>query len=70
MDLPIRMKIIYNAKQRYAIPLKYGDKCLTFLTRLVLQVKASICSIIKGNQLLFCLKFPEFAVVVIIFIFF
>ena len=35
MVLSIRMRIIYNIKHRYAICLKFGDKFLTFLTKLV-----------------------------------
>ena len=46
MSLPIRMRIIYNEK-RHAIRLKFGEKFLTYLTKLVLKVKASICSAIK-----------------------
>ena len=52
VDLPIRMRIIYDVKHRYAIRLKFGDKFLTFLTKLVLKMKASICSTVKENLLL------------------
>ena len=45
-SLTIRMRIIYNEK-RHAIRLKFGEKFLTYLTKLVLKVKASICSAIK-----------------------
>ena len=60
------MKIIYNVRHRYAIRLKFGDKFLTFLTKLVLEGKTSISSTIKENLLLYCRKFSEFLVVVII----
>ena len=59
------MKIIYNVKHRYAIRMKFEDKILTFLTKLVLEAKASICSKIKENLLLNCRKFSAFVVVVI-----
>ena len=61
----MRMRIIYNVKRRFAIRLKFGDKFLTSLTRLVLQVKASICSTIKENLLVYCRKFSTFAVAVV-----
>ena len=54
MDLSVRMRIIYNVRHRYAIRLKFGDKFLTFLNKLVLEGKANICSAIKENQLLYC----------------
>ena len=37
MDLPNRIRMIYNVKHRYATHLKFGDKFLTFLTKLVLK---------------------------------
>ena len=40
---------MYNVKHRYAIPLKFEDKFLTSLTKLVFEAKASMCSIIKQN---------------------
>ena len=66
MDLSIRIRIIYNVKHVYAILLKFGGKLLTFVTKQVLEVKASICSTIKENPLLYCLKFLALVVVVII----
>ena len=66
MDLSVIIRIVYNVKYRYAIRLKFGDKFLTSLTNLVLQAKASICSTIKENLLLYCRKFSAFVVVVII----
>ena len=65
MDLSIRMRVIYDVKYSYAILLKFGDKFLTSLTKLVLEAKASICSTIKENLLLYC-KFSAFVVVIII----
>ena len=47
------MRVIYNVKHRYAICLKFGDKFLIPLTKLVLEAKASICSTIKENLLLY-----------------
>ena len=54
MDLSIRMRAIYNVQHCHAIRLKFGDKFLTSLTKLVLEPKASICSTIKENLLLYC----------------
>ena len=65
MDLPIQIRSIYKVKHRHAIRLKFGDKCLTSLTKLVFETKTSICSTIKENLLLYCLKILAFAVVVI-----
>ena len=59
------MRIIYNVRHRHKIRLKSGDKFLTFLTKLVLVGKTSICSTIKENLLLYCRKFSAFAVAVI-----
>ena len=59
------MRIIYNVRHCVAVRLKFGDKFLTSLSKLVLQVKASICSTIKEDLLLYCRKFSAFVVVVI-----
>ena len=66
MDLSIRIRIIYNVRHGYAIRLKFGDKLLTFLTKQVLEGKASICSTINENLLLYCRKFSALVAVVII----
>ena len=66
MDLSIRMRVIYDVKHHYAIRLKFGDKFLTPLTKLVLEAKASICSTVKENLLLYCSKFSAFVAVAII----
>ena len=58
--------IRYNVKHRHIIRLKFGDKFLTSLTKLVLEGKASICSTFKENLLSYCRKFSAFVVVVII----
>ena len=57
MDQFIRKKNIYNVKYHYAICLKFREKVLTFLIKLVLDGKASICFTIKENLLLYCLSF-------------
>ena len=56
MDLPIRIRFIFTAKHRYAIRLKFGDKFVPSVTKLALEVKASISSTIAEN-LLSLLKF-------------
>ena len=60
------MRNIYNVKLRYAICWKFADKFLTSLTKLVVKVRASICSTIKENLLLYCGKILTFVVLVII----
>ena len=60
------MRIIYIVRHWYAIALKFGDEFLTFLTKLVLEGKASFCSTIKENLLLYCRKFSVFVAVAII----
>ena len=57
MDLPIRMRIIYNGKYRYAIRLKCGDKFFPSPTKLVPEVKATICSTIKKSTFMLSLSF-------------
>ena len=64
--LTIRMRIIFNVKHRDAIRLKFGGKFLTSLAKLVLETKASLCSTINENLLLYCRKFSVFVVAVII----
>ena len=66
MDLSIRMRVFYNVKHRYEICLKFGDKFLTSVTKIVLEAKASICSTIKESPLLYCRKFSAFVAIVII----
>ena len=39
VDLSNQMRIIYNAKHRYAVRMKLGVKFLTSLTKLVLEAK-------------------------------
>ena len=60
------MRVMYNAKHRYGIRLKFGDKSLTSLTKSVLKAKASTYFTIKENLLLYYRKFPTFVVVAII----
>ena len=45
--------MIHNVKHRCPIRLKFGDKFLTSAIKLVLEAKASICSSINENLLLF-----------------
>ena len=47
MNLPLWMRIIYNGKHRYAIILKFGNKFSTSQTKYKLEMKATICSLIK-----------------------
>ena len=56
------MRIIYNVKTRYVIRMRFGKKFLTFLTNLVLEAKASICSTI---YFYIAVSFLAFVVVVI-----
>ena len=66
MDLSIRIRVMYNVKHRYAICLKFGDKFLTSITKLLLEAKASVYFTIKENLLLYCLMFLSFVAVVVI----
>ena len=66
MDPAIRIRIIYNVKNFYAIHFKFGDKFLTSLNKLILEVNTSICSTIKENLLLYCPQFSAFVMAVII----
>ena len=68
IDFPIRTRVIYNLKHRYAIRSKFGNKFLTSLFKLVLEVKGSMYSTIQENLLLYCRKFSPFVVVLISFI--
>ena len=60
------MRIFSNVKYCYVINLKFGVKFLTSLTKLVLGAKATTCSTIKENLLLYCRQFSAFVVVDII----
>ena len=62
MDLPTGMKITFNVKHSDVIRLKFRAKFLTFITKLVLEGKASIYSTIKKNLLWYCREFLAFAV--------
>ena len=65
-DLAIQMWVIYNVKHRNAIPLKFGDKLLISLTKLM--VKAKPVSALQSKKIYFyiVIKFSAFVVIVII----
>ena len=59
------MRIIYNAKYLFTIHLKFGNKFLTSLIKLVLKAKASTFFTIKENALFYSRKFSACVAVVI-----
>ena len=65
MDLTIQTKTFNNVKDRHAIFSKFGDRFFSSLTMLGPEVKASICSTIKENLILYCRKFSAFVVAAI-----
>ena len=56
------MRVIYNVKHHCVIHLKFGDKFLTSLTKLVLKAKVSICSSIKKFHFYFVIETINFAI--------
>ena len=60
MDLTIQTKTFNNVKDRHAIFSKFGDRFFSSLTMLGPEVKASICSTIKANLVLYYRKFLAF----------
>ena len=59
------MKKINIVKHEHAICFKYGGRFLTSLTMPWFEEKASICSGIKQNLILYYRKFSEFVASVI-----
>ena len=66
MDLSIGKRRFNNSKHRHAICLKFGDLVFTLPTKLVLDEKASICSKIKENPLLYYRKLLVFVIDIIV----
>ena len=60
------MRILSNVKRCNAIRLKFGEPFLNSLTMPGLEFKATICSTIKGNSLLYCRNFFAFVIDVMI----
>ena len=60
MDLPSQMITFNNV----TVCLIFGEILLTSVTKLALVAKASICSTIKRNLLLYCPKFSAFVIAV------
>ena len=64
MEWTIQVKIFNNVKHRHATSLKSGGRFFTSLIMLLCETKASICSTIKENLILYCCKFLTFVVAV------
>ena len=65
MDLPSRMRIVYNLKHRYVVSLKFVNKLSTYLAKEMFQVKVSIRSTIKKTILILSQVFGKSVVVTI-----
>ena len=65
MDLPSRMRIVYNLKHRYVVCLKFVNKLSTYLAKEMFQVKVSIRSTIKKTILILSQVFGKSVVVTI-----
>ena len=64
MDLPVLMRTCKELKYRHAICLKFGDNCLIFQIKVVLEAKGR--STIKENLFLHCRKFSVFVIAAMI----